>query len=264
MTSSRVLPTLQHAWARGESMVGAALKVPSPLCAESVALAGFDCVYVDQQHGVFDDAQLLQVLQAIAAGGAVPLTRVPENHPWLIHKALDFGAAGIIVPLVETEADARQAAAACRYPPSGSRSYGLLRPSSAVAPYDRDSPACMVLVESARGIGNLDAIAQADGIDAIMAGPQDLALSMGIELEGDWLRTPRLFEAILQIRKACARRGIAAAIGASSGADALMWLEQGFQLVTVGNDLGYIRSSLQTQLRLARTGANGSPAAPAS
>ena len=97
MMSSRVLPTLQHAWARGESMVGAAIKVPSPLCAESVALAGFDCVYVDQQHGVFDDAQLLQVLQAIAAGGAVPLTRVPENHPWLIHKALDFGAAGIII-----------------------------------------------------------------------------------------------------------------------------------------------------------------------
>ena len=121
----------------------------------------------------------------------------------------------------------------------------------------------MVLVESARGIGNVDAIAQTDGVDAIMAGPQDLAMSMGIKLEGDWLRTPELFEAILQIRKACARRGIAAAIGASSGADALMWLEQGFQLVTVGNDLGYIRSSLETQLHLARAAANGSSTTPA-
>jgi 4-hydroxy-2-oxoheptanedioate aldolase len=262
MTSSRALPTLQHAWARGECMVGAAIKVPDALCAESVALAGFDCVYVDQQHGVFDDVQLLQVLQAIAAGGAVPLTRVPESQPWLIHKALDFGAAGIIVPLVETEADAARAAAACQYPPQGNRSYGLLRPSPAVAPYDLDRPACIVLVETAKGIDNLDAIAQAEGVDAIMAGPQDLALSMGIKLEGDWLRTPRLFEAILQIRKACGRYAIAAAIGAASGADALMWLEQGFQLVTVGNDLGYIYGSLRTQLVLARAAVgNGSPAA---
>jgi 4-hydroxy-2-oxoheptanedioate aldolase len=233
-------------------MVGAAIKVPSSLSAESVAMAGFDCVYVDQQHGVFDDVQLLQVLQAIAAGGAVPLTRVPDNHPWLIHKALDFGAAGIIVPLVETEADAVHAAAACQYPPQGNRSYGLLRPASAVAPYDRDSPACIVLVETAKGIANLGAIAQTEGVDAIMAGPQDLALSMGIKLQGNWLRTPELFESIVQIRQACGRYGIAAAIGATSGADALMWLEQGFQLVTVGNDLGYIQNSLRTQLLLAR------------
>lgn len=263
MMSSRVLPTLQHAWAQGEVMAGAAIKVPTALSAESVALAGFDCVYVDQQHGVFDDMQLLQVLQAIAAGGAVPLTRVPDNQPFLIHKALDFGAAGIIIPLVETEADAARAVAACRYPPQGNRSYGLLRPSPAVAPYDRDSPACIVLVETAKGIDNLDAIAQTDGVDAIMAGPQDLALSMGIRLEGSWLRTPRLFEAIVQIRQACGRYGIAAAIGAASGADALMWAEQGFQLVTVGNDLGYIQSSLSTQLELARAAvANGSSAQP--
>ena len=68
MTSNRVLPSLQHAWARGERMIGAAVKVPTALSAESVALAGFDCVYVDQQHGVFDDVQVLQVIQAIAAG----------------------------------------------------------------------------------------------------------------------------------------------------------------------------------------------------
>jgi 4-hydroxy-2-oxoheptanedioate aldolase len=252
---------LVEAWAAGLSTVGASCKIASALVAECVASTGFDYIYIDQQHGVFDDQELLSMLQAVAAGGAAPVTRVPSNRPELIHKSLDFGADGVIVPLVETEADAVRALEACRYPPTGRRSYGVLRPrvSAEIGGYQ---PACIVLVETATGIANLDAIART-GVDAIMVGPHDLSLSLGLSVVDAGPGSPELVAAIDQVVAACARYGVVAGIGSSSGHEAAVWLKRGFRLVNVGNDLGYIRTSLATQLARARSalpsgGLNGS------
>lgn len=244
--------SLVDAWAAGRSTVGAACKVPSALVAECVASTGFDYVYVDQQHGVFDDVELLTLLQAIASAGAAPLTRVPVNRASLIHKSLDFGAAGVIVPLVETAADAAYALAACRYPPGGNRSYGVLRPGVV---HDHGSatayqPACIVLVESAKGIENLDEIART-GVDAIMVGPHDLALSLGLSPHAGPEEVKLKF-AIDQVLSVCLEHGIVAGIGASSGREAGDRLKQGFRLVNVGADLNYVRNALAIQLGHAR------------
>jgi 4-hydroxy-2-oxoheptanedioate aldolase len=246
-----VPPGLIRAWASGKVTIGAACKIPSSLVAESVASVGFDYVYVDQQHGVIDNAELLSMLQVIAAAGAVPVTRVSANDPASINRALDFGAMGVIVPGIETAADAARAVAACRYPPAGVRSHGALRPPSAQSssdPDDLNRAACILLVETSRGAANIGDIASTEGVDAVMVGPQNLALGLGIELQGNWLSTPELVVTIEQIRCACEQYGVVAGIGASDGQVAAHRIETGFRMVNVGNDLGHMKAGLEEQL----------------
>lgn len=244
-----------RAWAAGEAVIGAACKVSSPLVAEAVAAVGFDYVYVDQQHGVIANTDLVAMFQAIAAAGAAPLTRVPANTADAIGHALDYGAMGVIVPLVESAADAARAVAAMRYPPGGVRSHGALRARALQVPSDPADPdraACILLVESARGMEALEEIAAVDGVDAIMVGPQDLSLGLGLGLGGDWQRAPALVSAILRIREACGRHGLVAGIGTTGGEAAKGWLQQGFRMVNVGNDLGHLSATLERHLAAAR------------
>jgi 4-hydroxy-2-oxoheptanedioate aldolase len=250
--------SLVRAWANGEITIGAACKIASSLAAEAVASVGFDYVYIDQQHGVLDNTAILSMFQAIAAAGAAPVTRVPSNQIHSINWALDYGAMGVIVPSIESAADAAYAAAACRYPPRGVRSYGLLRPpfaQSSSDPDNLDRAACIILVETEDGLSHLDEIAATPGIDAIMVGPQDLGLALGIKLEGDWLSSPKLHDGIEKIRAACERHGKVPGIGMQSGAMAGYWGGRGFRILNVGNDLGNMKASLVTQLAAARAAA---------
>ncbi len=244
-----------RAWAAGDAVIGAACKISSPLVAEAVSAVGFDYVYVDQQHGVIANTDLVAMFQAIAGAGAAPLTRVPANTEDAIGHALDGGAMGIIVPQVESPDEAARSVASCRYPPRGIRSHGALRPRAMQVPSDPgdlDRAACILLIESERGMAALDEIASVEGVDAIMIGPQDLSLGLGLELRGDWQRAPKLTEAIERIRSACERHGIVAGIGTTGGAVARGWLERGFRMVNVGNDLGHMTSALEQQLAAAR------------
>jgi 4-hydroxy-2-oxoheptanedioate aldolase len=252
-----VPPGLIRAWNAGKVTVGAACKIPSSLVAESVASVGFDYVYVDQQHGVIGNTDLLPMLQAIAASGAAPVTRVPANEPAAINRALDFGAMGVIIPGIETGADAARAVAACRYPPAGVRSHGALRPPTAQSASDADDPdraACILLVETQQGAINITEIAATPGVDAVMVGPQNLALSLGIQLQGNWLKTPELVVTIERMRRACEQYGVVPGIGASDGHVAGQRISSGFRMVNVGNDLGHMRAGLREQLLAALDG----------
>lgn len=225
------------------------------MVAEAVAAVGFDYVYVDQQHGVIANTDLVAMFQAIAGAGAAPVTRVPSNSDDSIGHALDYGAMGVIVPLIESAEAAARAVAACRYPPRGVRSHGALRPRAMQVPSDPSDPgraACILLVESERGMADLDEIVSVDGVDAIMIGPQDLSLGLGLELTGDWQSAPKLTDAIERIRAACERHGIVAGIGTTGGAVARRWLERGFRMVNVGNDLAHMTTTLATHLQTAR------------
>src|SRR5205085_1042568 len=101
--------------------------IPASLTAELGAAAGYDYVCIDLQHGLSDEHTMVTMLQATVAAGATPLVRVAWNEPGLIMRALDLGAAGVIVPLVGSREEASRAVQACRYPPEGSRSYGPSR-----------------------------------------------------------------------------------------------------------------------------------------
>jgi len=123
---------LRAKWAAGEPTFGLWAGIPSSLTAEIAAAAGYDYVCVDLQHGMSDEATMVSMFQATNAAGSTALARLAWNEPWLIMRALDLGASGVIVPLVGSGAEAARAVQACRYPPDGTRSYGPIRASMVV------------------------------------------------------------------------------------------------------------------------------------
>src|SRR5262249_43128374 len=118
---------IKQIWRDGKCVTLGWLSVPNSFTAEVMARQGFDALCVDLQHGLNELSNLLPMMQAVSQTDTVPVVRVPWNDPAMIMKALDVGAYGIIVPLVNTAAEAAAAVAACRYPPVGFRSSGPIR-----------------------------------------------------------------------------------------------------------------------------------------
>ena len=153
------------------------------LTAELAAAAGYDYVCVDLQHGLSDEATMVSMFQATQAAGAVPLARLAWNEPWLIMRALDLGAVGVILPLIDNAVEARRAVESCRYPPVGKRSYGPVRAElvmGSAAPDELGGDAlCFAMIETREGIENLDEIAATPGLDGLYIGPSDLSIALG-------------------------------------------------------------------------------------
>ena len=237
----------------GRPVIGAWCSLDSSFPAEIASRTGFDYVCVDLQHGLAEYASLVPALQGIAAGEAAPVVRVPQNESWMIMKALDMGANGIIVPLVDSVAMATEAVEAMRYPPAGRRSYGPTRAGLVVgdpSPPAQETTACIVMVESAAALDRVEEIAAVPGVDAIYIGPADLSLSLGLPLPGPQANT-RLEEAASRVLEATSQAGIAAGFHCTDGAAARERLAQGFQMVTVASDVMSIRRGFASELRAA-------------
>ena len=129
------------------------------------------------------------MLPAISSSKATPLVRVPWNEPYEIMKALDAGAYGVIVPMVNTREEAQRAVAACRYPPDGNRSFGPIRAAlyggRGYAKEANTELACIAMIETEDGINNLEDILSTPGLDGVYVGPSDLALALGMAPVGD-------------------------------------------------------------------------------
>lgn len=243
-------------WQRGEALTGFWTAIPAAFSAELLALSGADYVCIDQQHGLIDYNTMLPMLAAIEARGALPITRVPANETWLISKALDAGAMGVVVPMVNTAEDAANAVAACRYPPDGVRSFGPIRAAVAMGsgkPKDLQRALCVVMVETEEGLANVDAIAATPGVDAIYIGPADLALGLGLEPGLD-VPDPKHRAAIETIAAACERAGIVAGIQCDNGAAAAAYIARGFRLVTLAKDSTMLQAAAMSALHVARGG----------
>ena len=189
-----MVPTsLRERWGQGATTLGAWISLREPLLAEVAALAGFDYVVVDMQHGLADIADATAMLQAMARTPTVPVVRVPWNEPGIIGRVLDAGALGVIIPLVNSPEEARRAVEACRYPPDGSRSIGPLvtriRHGADFPATANDVVACIPMIETRQAVDDIDAILAVAGIDAVYVGPADLSLSYGlaaaVDQEGD-------------------------------------------------------------------------------
>jgi 4-hydroxy-2-oxoheptanedioate aldolase len=244
--TGRGQPTgLRADWQAGKATFGAWVSIPSAATIEVLCVPGIRYVCLDQQHGFFDDLTLVDGLRAIERCGAVPLTRVAMNFTWMIGKALDAGAQGVIVPMVEDGTDAADAVAACRYPPRGTRSYGPTRAQLFDKPESAqgfESVICFVMVETERGLTNVDEIARTPGIDGIYIGPSDLALALGQASPGG-PELSLLQEPIEKIAAACRRHNIVAGIHCADGASAGRFAKRGFKLVTCFKDTTLISNA---------------------
>jgi 4-hydroxy-2-oxoheptanedioate aldolase len=228
---------------------------------ERLAGAGYDYICLDQQHGLLDNAASLRGLIALDAGAAaagtatVGVVRVGVNQAGPIGRALDAGAAGVIVPLVNTPDEAQLAANACRYPPLGSRSYGPTRSSLRFGPDPtvvNDSVACIVMIETEDGLRNVQAISAVPGIDAVYIGPSDLALGIGGLSPADGWAKPEFPAALARVRNAAEAAGIACGLHCVSGEAGANALAQGFTFVSISNDLTHLDALARRELALAR------------
>ena len=231
-------PTLRSRLPSGRAAGAAWFTLGDPTLVEIALRAGpVDAVVIDMQHGLFDRRGLEAAMGALPAG--VPgIVRTRDHAPASVGEALDAGAEGVLVPLVENAAQARAVAAACFYPGdglrSGTRSGGGIRPLSDFglhAARANDAVMAGVMIETRAGIEAADAIA-ASGVDMVFVGTGDLALSLGVE-PGDEAHEA----ACLKVLEACRGAGIAAGCFAMSAGAARRRAAQGFALAVAAIDL---------------------------
>ena len=244
-------------WRRGEPSVGAWLSVGNVHTAELIANAGFDWVCIDMQHGLIAYSDLLRMLPAISTTDTTPLVRVSGASLPEINKALDAGAMGVIVPLVNTAEDAAAAVSACRYPPDGTRSFGPTRAAlyggRGYAAEANGQIACIVMIETQAGLDNLEAIVSTPGVSAVYVGPADLALSLGLPPRGD-TDEPRHLAAVEHILATCKRLGVPAGIHTGGLEWSKRRLAMGFDFVTLGTDTGFMMQAVTADLAAVRRG----------
>lgn len=253
-TSSRPnAARLRAKWEAGEPTFGLWAAINASITVELGAAAGYDYVCIDLQHGLSDEQAMVAMLAAAVAAGSTPLMRPIWNEPGLIMRALDLGAAGVIVPLVGTGAEAQRAVSACRYPPAGTRSYGPSRAELMVgssAPEDLAAAAlCFVMIETRDGLDHLEEIASTPGLDGLYIGPADLSLALGLT---PGVGGPELEEAIARILAVAHAHGLIAGMHCAGGRVARERAAQGFDVVTVAVDSNLFRAAITQALAEAR------------
>lgn len=237
-------------------VLGAWCALDDSFSSEVLATLGFDYVCIDQQHGLTPFAAVVAKMQAITAGGSVPIVRVLQNDAGEIGRTLDAGACGVIVPMVNNRQHAEHAVAACRYAPAGTRSFGPIRARVALgvtAPAEIQETLCIVMVETQEALANVADIASTDGVDGIYIGPSDLSIDLGL----DPVTGPSSSEfaaAAARIQGACHDAGIAAGIHCVDGQMARTYVEKGFQMVTVLSDYSTLARAASAELDRARGG----------
>ena len=256
---------------------GAWSMLPSSEAIEALARSGADFVGIDAQHGAHGFRDVVDAIQLLDVLGVEGLVRISNLELELIPRFLDFGAAGVIVAMIENAETTRQAVALSRYQPEGARSYGGRRHGLSPEPdvLSAVRPAVHVMVETTAALDRLEEIAALPGLTGVFVGPVDLALALG----GDGLHVRRLSEAIAGVGEAVplaaaevvdglsaalARvvdvthaAGIEAGTFAIAGRDAAHWASAGFDRVVVGSDIALLRSVLKQELRFARAAEPG-------
>jgi 4-hydroxy-2-oxoheptanedioate aldolase len=223
----------------GPPLLGTFSVIPSAEVVELIGLAGFDTVVLDMEHGAYELDNIGPVILAARARQLEPLVRVRWNEPALIGAALDAGAAGVIVPHVQSAADARAVVAAGRFPPIGARgAHPWVRAADYNATPDwftaaNDSVGLVVMVEGTEGLAAVDDILATPGLDAVFIGPVDLASSLGL---GTQLDHPRVVDAVRDVVDRAAAAGVAAACFSATPEGARRWFDLGVRMVTVGVD----------------------------
>ena len=229
---------IKRAWSADRPAFGLWCAIPDPFVVELGAALELDYVCLDQQHGLIDYASLVALIRAAGAAGCSPIVRVSSNEPWLLMRALDAGAHGVVVPMVDDGAQAARAVEACRFPPEGRRSYGPIRAAAVIGsadPADVGAAAlCIAQIETAGGLENVEEIAATPGLDALYIGPADLALSLGIPLAGS-ADDPRHLDAVERILRACQASGIGAGMHTGSGELARRYADEGLLDAQRGN-----------------------------
>jgi 4-hydroxy-2-oxoheptanedioate aldolase len=242
---------LRDLWSHDLPAFGLWSSIRDTAVSELVAGSPYDYVCVDLQHGAATFAELPGMLQAMRAAGRAPVVRVPWNEPVGIMRALDVGAAGVIVPMVNSAAEAAAAASACRFPPTGTRSWGPMwagvRSDGAPAPAEQDAAViCVVMVETPAGVEAIEEIVRVPGVDGVYIGPNDLALGTG-HGRATYRDSPAVDELIQHLVTTCRDAGVVAGLHCSDVEMAAHWAGRGVRMLTTAQDMALLSAAVKRQ-----------------
>ncbi len=227
--------TVKEKLARGEYAYGTMIfEFNTTGIGRIVGEAGAEFVVYDMEHTGWSIETIRMLIATTQSSNALPMVRVPATQYHLISRPLDLGAMGIMVPMVEDEAQARTIVRSAKYPPEGGRgaAFGVAHDNYAAAPVTEVMESAnregfiMAQIETVSGIENCEAIAAVEGIDCLWVGHFDLSLSMGIPAQFD---NPEFLKAIEKVANACEKHGKSAGVMVNHAAGARLWKDLGYR-----------------------------------
>ena len=245
---------------RGQPVLGAWLSLPSVASARVMARLGFDWLVVDMEHSAQTPTLMADMVGAIAdAGTSAPFVRIPHNSVEWFKWALDAGAWGVVVPMVNSHEEASRAVRHSKYPPLGTRSIG-----GAFGPYGfgvtdwnsyrhaaNEEIMVIIQIESFHALQSIDEILEAPGIDVAFIGPNDLHAQLGLTPSSEGAE-PKFSAALERIKAEARTQQVAVGIFSSDGEAAAERIRQGFQMISVTTDISSMIAAATQNLRLAR------------
>jgi 4-hydroxy-2-oxoheptanedioate aldolase len=243
----------------GETVYSGWCGLPYPLIAETLAREAFSAVAIESQHGLWDVAGIIAGISAVRLGGAAPIVRVPLNDFAMVSRALDFGAEGIIAPMINTPADATAFANAAKFPPMGERSWGPHRAMALGGVSDmsvflreaNDHVVTFAMIETRTALQNFEAIINTPGIDGFFLGPSDLsiALSNGKTLDPGAKEVDAALDTM--IAGAQKAKKIPGAF-CPTAERAVALAKRGVKFLTVSSDLTMLRAGIAASVKALR------------
>jgi 2-dehydro-3-deoxyglucarate aldolase/4-hydroxy-2-oxoheptanedioate aldolase len=237
----------------GETLIGSFSDLASPLAVELLGRAGMDWVILDLEHGAATESELLALLYAAGSTPITPLVRAQSAERLRIGRALDLGAAGIMLPQLQSIDEVRQAVSYLRYPPVGSRGVALRTRGADlgrlghadVARVVNERIVGIVQIEAAQMVRDADEIAALEPVDVLFVGPADLSHALGVPGRFD---DPTYLDAIRAVVPACERHGKAAGILLYDAAVLPAHLELGFRFIGLGSEGSYVSAGAAAML----------------
>jgi 4-hydroxy-2-oxoheptanedioate aldolase len=243
---------LKQLLATGKPAIGTMVQMPSASVVEVLAQAGFDWLVIDAEHGPIDIESVHAMVRATAGTAVTPTVRIPSNLEWLAKRALDVGALGVMVPGVDSAAEAQPAVRAVRYPPQGTRGFGPtfagLRWNLAGADYAsqaNDAVTAILQIEHIDAVARIDEILAVPGVDVALIGPFDLSGSMGLLGQ---VGHPDVQAAIARVLKAAQKANVAAGIFGVGPDDINRYIAQGFRAMLLGVDVAFLTAGAKSAL----------------
>lgn len=243
----------------GKTSIGSWMSMAHPSIAEILAMAGYDWVVIETEHTAIDVSEVLRMVIAIEQRGSIPLVRLAWNDPIQAKAVLDSGAAGVLVPSINTKEEAELAVKMTKYPPLGFRGVGLARAQGYGANFDEyiknanSDGLLIVQIEHKDAVKNIEEILSVDGIDGTFIGPYDLSMSLGVPGQ---LSHPSVLEAQNKVLEATLAHGLIAGIHLVHPDTAAKECEQaiakGYRFIALGTDILFIGDSARALQREAR------------
>src|SRR6266852_3814373 len=248
--------TLANRLRAGETVFSGWCGLPYPLIAETLGRDGFPAVTVESQHGLWDVNGILAGIAAIRQGGAAPLVRVPFGDFATVSRVLDFGAEGIIAPMINTPADARAYVSFAKFPPIGERSWGPHRATTLANMPDQkvylreanELTVTFAMIETRTALDNVEAIAATPGIDALFLGPADLSIALSNGANVDPM-APEVDRDIDRTTAAATKAGKVMGAYCHSAERAVALAKRGIRFLAVGSDMGFLRAGAAAALK---------------